>query len=155
MTLQQFAQSLRDAANALRTEAPNIVRRSGMDAVATVERRIKEQGIPGKSYKSKGKVPYFGGSKGFGAKKDYATHGKVDLTLTNRMWNGISVLGTVQVREGVYRAQIGGTDKEVDGKLLGNINRYGDFLQPNEQEQEELLDDSAADVMDIIRRHIT
>lgn len=154
MDLADFARKLQDAATALRTEAPNIVRRSAMDALATVERRIKEKGITGKTYKSKGKAAYFQGGKGTGAKKDYATHGKVDLTLTNRMWNGTSVLGVQMIREGVYQAQIGGTDQEVDTKLLANINRYGDFLEPNEQEQAELMEDTKADVYDIINRHI-
>ena len=154
MNLQQFQQSLRNAAEAVRDEAPNIVRRAGMDALAVVERRIKEKGIEGERYKSKGKAAYFQGGKGTGAFKNYATHGKVDLTLTNRMWNGTAVLGVVQLRENVFQAQIGGTDAEVDAKIIANVKRFGNFLEPNEQETAEIQEDMQAEVLDVIRRYI-
>lgn len=154
MTIKDFQRNLMDAAREIRQESPRIVRRSGMDALSIVRKRIQEEGVSGARYKSKSKVPYFQGGKGKGAKKDYGTHGKVDLTLSNRMWNGTQVLGAVEVRPGLYQAQIGGTDQEVDDKLIANMNRYGNFLEPNEQEQQELLEDSGADVMDIIKKHI-
>lgn len=154
MTLSEFALSLQDAADEIRREAPNIIERAAMDMLAVVERRIKEEGVDGATYKSKSKTPYFQGGKGTGAKKDYATHAKVDLTLTGRMWNGISVLGTVQVRDGVYQAQIGGTDQEADTKIVANLARFGDFLAPNEQELRELQEDITEEILDIVRKHI-
>lgn len=154
MNLQQFSQALRNAADAVRAEAPNIVRRAGMDALAVVERRIKEKGIEGERYKSKGKAAYFQGGAKTGAFKNYATHGKVDLTLTNRMWNGTSVLGVVEVRNNVFQAQIGGTDQEVDTKITANRKRFGDFLQPTEQEEAEITEDMQGEVLDVIRRHL-
>ncbi|WP_187260740.1 hypothetical protein [Pontibacter beigongshangensis] len=155
MNLLEFTRGLQRAADELKTEGAKIVRRTAMDSIAVVERRVKEQGIEGATYKSKGKVPYFSGGRKTGAFKDYATHGKVDLTLSNRMWNGIAVLGTTTLREGVFQAQVGGTDQEVDDKIIGNMRRFGDFLQPNDTEQAELLEDSRADVLDIIKKHIT
>lgn len=154
MNLQQFTEALKKAADAVRAEAPNIVRRAGMDALAVVERRIKEKGIEGEKYKSKGKAAYFQGGAKTGAFKNYATHGKVDLTLTNRMWNGTSVLGVVEVRDGVFQAQIGGTDDEVDTKIIANMKRFGDFLQPNEQETAEIQEDMQEEVLDVIRRNL-
>ncbi len=155
MNLAEFAQNLRAAANEIRQQAPVLTRTTAMDAMATVERRIKQEGIPGAKYKSKGKVPYFQGGRGTGAFKNYATHGKVDLTLSNRMWNGLSVLGVQTVREGVYQAQVGGTDQEVDAKIIANIRRFGDFLQPTEQEQQELMEDTQGALTDILNRYIS
>ena len=154
MTLSEFAQRLRNAAAEIKQQAPTLVRTTAMDGMATVERRIKEEGIPGASYKTKAKVPYFQGGAGTGAFKDYGRQKKVDLTLSNRMWNGLSVLGVQQVREGYYQAQVGGTDQEVDNKIIGNMKRYGDFLMPTDEEQKELADDTAAELIDIIKRSI-
>jgi hypothetical protein len=155
MNLNDFAKGLRAAANELKAEAPKLVRIAAMDSMAIVERRIKEEGVKGASYKSKGKVKYFQGGLGSGAFKNYATHGKVDLTLTNRMWNSLSVLGVQTIREGVYQAQVGTTDKEGDAKVIANLKRYGDFLQPTEQEQSELLEDTKLAILDILNKHLT
>jgi hypothetical protein len=179
MDLKAFTQGLRNAITELKAEAPKLVRVAAMDSVATVERRIKEKGF-GKEYSKKG-VPafFFHGkelnSKGkrfleddnyFSDKDDLVTWAEfrsfqglqsdhVDLSYTNRMWTGISVLGVTEVSPGTYQAQVGGTDKEVDDKIRWNMERYGDFLQPTETEQSELLEDTKMAILDILNKHLT
>jgi len=49
---------------------------------------------------------------------------------------------------------MGGSDKEVEDRLYYNTQRYGDFLQPNQEEQKEIDEIVDDEFEKLINKHI-
>lgn len=149
---------------ALTQQAPGIVETMALTGSSLVIDRIQREGVG--SY-SNNEVPTFyfagkelnAGGKSYLEDNDTGTWGDfrsaqglqssyVDLTYSGRMFGGLTPLKRFQ--QGTkFIVQMGGTDKEVDEKLFYNIQRYGDFLQPNEAEQRE-VDEIAQDALEAL-----
>lgn len=78
----------------------------------------------------------------------------VDVTFSGRMMQNIRTLSTKNVDEFHVQAIIGATNKENKDKLGGQFNRYGDFLQPTENETDLTRDIPAERIFTILEKTI-
>ena len=77
---------------------------------------------------------------------------KVDFSVTNRMWNNITVISsTANHKAGL--AIIGAKDEPEKKKLAGNTKRKGDILDLSQKEQDELKADFNLQVLNIFREN--
>ena len=86
--------------------------------------------------------------KAQGLQNDY-----VDLTYSGRMFAGLTIIE--KFAEGTrFVARLGGSDREVDEKLDWNSKRYGDFLQPNADEQREVDEIVQEEFENLVRKFL-
>ncbi len=160
---------------ALAAEAPNIAMRMGQTALTLKKEESIRDGITvdgayaeygGKptyksSYKSKarnsaGSAYASSGGKGTwgefraaqGLKSD-----KVNLFYSGRMWTALRIIS--QSQNGYrYSILVGASDEEAVKVLLGNLQRYGNFLAISPAQERIIKDDAEADVADIVNRFL-
>jgi len=165
---EQFAQQLRNLSKAIQENGLPIAQKMALTGKSLVQERIQREGLPGEQY-STNEVPtwYFNGKernaggRTYLEENDYGTWGdfrkaqglqssKVDLTYSGRMFYGLRPIKKIS-RGTTFEVHMGGTDKEVDEKLGWNFERYGDFLEPNAEEQkeiDEIVDDEFEKLID-------
>jgi len=167
-TPEQFIEQLKALQKALQTEGLKIAQKMALTGKSLVQERIQREGLPGEQY-STNEMPTFlwedqvrnaGGTKylednssgtwGNFRKAQGLNSSFVDLTYSGRMFNGLRPIKKFATGT-TFEVHMGGTDQEVDNKLMWNIERYGDFLQPNQEEQkeiDEIVDDEVGNLID-------
>lgn len=161
MTLQE---RLQRAKADLQQQAPRVVALQALTGLGLVRLRIQNQGLPGRSYSTTPVPGYFFYARAFNAGgRAYAKNrtgtyegfraalglpsSYVNLTFTGRMWNSL-VVQELGGAGGIYAARIVASEQE-SARVLGyNLDREGDFLQPNAAEAAEV---QAAGVREIER----
>jgi len=170
-TLEQFIQGLKRLAEAIPVVAPDIAEKMAITGKSLVQERIQREGLPGEEY-STNEIPTFffsgkernSGGKAYIEENNMGTWGgfrkaqglrndRIDLTYTGRMFNGLVPIK--RVNSGTrFTVVMGGSDKEVDDKLYFNTQRYGDFLQPNAEEQKEIGEIVDDEFEKLINKHL-
>lgn len=135
--------------------APRIVLTMSATGLALVRLRIQRDGVPGQQY-SRALVPtfFFGGQDlnaggpryrkqhrlgtwgGFRAAQGLPSDA-VTLTYTGRMFNSLAPAAAGQAGP-LATARIVASDREGADKVKWNTARYGDFLQPNAAETQQI-----------------
>lgn len=168
--MASLAEAIQTTKDDILAAASRIVTIQAQTQLALVTLRVQEYGLPGESY-SKEPVPtfFFEGRELNAAGKqwlddnDYGTWGAfrraqgltdkvVNLTYTGRMFRSLTTLyggstGTV------YIASIVASDQEETNKVLMNMERYGDFLNPNQGERNEIAQIATSELERIIQRN--
>lgn len=156
--VEQYRQRLQSAKARLVAALPVLAEDLAVSTLSVVKDRSINEGIEvdgsKKNYTTnqvytsgfKKKVLNKGGAAYIAANKKGNWHGlrkaqglrsdPVNLSYTNRMWTGIQVLSSAITGEGKVHTVVGAADQETEGKLAGNVERYGDFLEPTPEELE-------------------
>jgi hypothetical protein len=75
---------------------------------------------------------------------------KVNLSYTSRMWSSMGIVRTVKFVGGVMTV-IGVADSNVDLYLPSLVKRYGNFINPTEDEKIELQKDTTIELLTILK----
>ena len=78
---------------------------------------------------------------------------KVNLSYTNRMWSSMGIVRIANTN-GVIMCTIGSTDSEVDKYLPDLVKRYGNFINPTEEEARDLQKDTTVELLNIFKRRL-
>lgn len=78
---------------------------------------------------------------------------KVNLSYTSRMWSSMGIVRTARLENGVMTV-IGTTDAEVEKYLPDLVKRYGNFINPTEEEAEQLQEDTTAELLRIFQNRL-
>lgn len=142
---------------ALTVAAPDIVRKQAQTVLALVTRRIQNEGLAGANYTGKLVPRFFFKAKAFNAGgRAYAAEKKkgsypgfkaalglksdvVTLTFTGRMFRSLQTVYT-GFSGSIYTAAIVASDQESADKVRFNMDRYGDFLEPESDEAAEVAE---------------
>lgn len=171
MNIDEAIERIDRLIGAVEAEMPIISEEIATNAMALIINRIQQEGLQGRFY-SENELPKFffhdrelneGGrrllrnkkKKGISYKEWRAANGlqvgHVDLTYSGRMFQNISVTGTVRIGDR-FVTIVGGVDKEVKDKLIWNARRFGDFFMVNDAEKRELEVLASKRFNDLIKR---
>lgn len=78
---------------------------------------------------------------------------KVNLSYTSRMWSSMGIVRIARLQNGVMTV-IGSTDSTVDKYLPDLVKRYGNFINPTEDEMLELQKDTTAELLRIFQNRL-
>lgn len=78
---------------------------------------------------------------------------KVNLSYTNRMWSSVGIVRTVRIGGGTMTI-IGTTDSKVDEYLPDLVRRYGNFINPTEDEKFDLEKDTTSELLRIFKNRL-
>jgi hypothetical protein len=164
LTLQQRLQA---AKAQLLLQGPRIVLTQAQSALALVTLRIQREGLPGQTY-STNPVPKFWLKPTNAAGRAYVKREKkptyaglrgaqgmetrfVNVTYTGRTIRSLTVAPAGATRL-IYAARIVSSDHQ-SAKIIGHlVTRYGKFLAPNSQEQQQLQGYVRGEVKRIIQQ---
>lgn len=161
MTISEHREKLKAARQQILEQAPRVAEEMAVSALSIVKRRSIENGIyldgkegdyaeystneystsllkgkelnaSGRAYIDANKV---GNWKGFRQAQGLKSE-RVNLAYSNRMWTGLQVIKTEQVSESLFRATVGAVGEEVKKVVSDNVDRYGRFFDPTEDEME-------------------
>jgi hypothetical protein len=78
---------------------------------------------------------------------------KVNLSYTSRMWSSMGIVKIAKIEGGILTI-IGVTDSKVNSYLPDLVKRYGNFINPTDDEILELQKDTAAEMLRIFKNRL-
>lgn len=117
--------------------------------ISTKKFKGKERNASGKEYIAKNsRGTWHDFRKAQGLKS-----GKVNLSYTSRMWSSIGIIKIARIENGTL-CVVGSSDSSVDLYLPELVKRYGNFINPTENEALELQKDTTAQLLTILKNRL-